>query len=173
MEDGDVALFLQLALDLKAARRRDILQVHAAERAGDHVDGVHDLVHILALDAERECIHIAERLEEHAFALHHGHARLRADVAKAQHRRAVRHHKAHVVPAGQLIAFVHVLLDLKAGLRHARRIGQRKILLGLDRHGGDHLDLAAPFLMQAQGFLCIVHRSLAPLNMVKFAYAAR
>ena len=34
MEDGDVALFLQLALDLKAAGRGDILQVDAAEAAG-------------------------------------------------------------------------------------------------------------------------------------------
>ena len=40
MEDGDVALFLQLALDLKAARCGDILEVDAAEAAGDVVNGL-------------------------------------------------------------------------------------------------------------------------------------
>ena len=162
MENRDVALFFQLALNLKAAGRCDILQIHASKGAGDHVNRVHDLIYILAFHAKRKRIHISKRLEEHAFALHYGHARFRADVAKAQHRRAVRHHEAHIVPAGQFVAFVHILLNFKARLRHTGRIGQRKVFFGLDRHGGNHLDFAAPFLMQAQGFLCIVHRFYAP-----------
>ena len=85
MEDRDIALFLQLALDFEAAGRGDVLQVHAAEAAGDEVDGIDDLVHIVGLDAEREGVHIAEGLEQHALAFHDGHARLGADVTQTQH----------------------------------------------------------------------------------------
>ena len=52
MEDGNVALFLQLALDLKAARRGDVLEVDAAEAAGDVVNGLDELVDVLRLHAE-------------------------------------------------------------------------------------------------------------------------
>ncbi len=77
VEDGDVALFFQLALDLKASGRGNILKVDAAERAGDERDGIDEFVYIVRLDAQREGIHIAEGLEEHAFALHDRHAGLR------------------------------------------------------------------------------------------------
>ena len=48
VEDGNIALFLELALDLKAARRGNVLQIDAAEAAGDQRDGVHELVHVRA-----------------------------------------------------------------------------------------------------------------------------
>ena len=80
VEDRNVALFLQLALDLKAARCGDVLQVDAAEGAGDQADRVYKLVHIMRLDAKRERIHIAERLKEHALALHDRQTGFRADV---------------------------------------------------------------------------------------------
>ena len=52
VEDGDVALLLQLALDLKAPGGGDVLQVDAAEGTGDVVDGLDKLVHVLGLDAQ-------------------------------------------------------------------------------------------------------------------------
>ena len=157
VEDRDVALFLQLLLDFKAAGRGDVLQVHAAEGAGEQVDRVDDLVHVLALDAEGEGVHVAEGLEQHALALHDGHAGLGADVAQAQHRGAVGDHRAQVPAAGQLIALVDVLLNLQAGLGHAGGVGQGKVLLAADGRAGDDFDLALPFIVLLQGFLCIIH----------------
>ena len=112
VEDGDVAAFLELALDLKAAGSGDVFEVHAAERAGDERDGIDEFVYIMRLDAQREGIHIAEGLEEHAFALHDRHTGLRADIAEAEDGRAVGDDGAEVPAAGQLVAFLKILLDL-------------------------------------------------------------
>ena len=149
VEDGNVALFLQLALDLKAAWCRDVLQIDAAKAAGDVVDGLHKLVHILGLDTERESVHVAERLEEHAFALHDGHTGLGTDVTEAQDGAAVGDDRRHVPAACKLIAFIDVLLNFKARLRHAGGVGEGQVILRLDRHAGHHFDLALPLPMQS------------------------
>ena len=44
VEDGDVQPLLEPALDLEAAGRRDVLQVHAAEGRREPDDGLDDLV---------------------------------------------------------------------------------------------------------------------------------
>ena len=157
MEDGNVALFLQLPLDLKAPGGGDVLQVDAAEGAGNQVDGVDKLVHILGLDAQREGVHIAEGLEQHALALHNGHTRLGADVTQTQDGGAVGDNRAQVVPAGQVVGLVDILLDLQAGLGDTGGIGQGQIVLGLHGHGGPHLDLTLPLTVEPQGFLCVIH----------------
>ena len=149
VEDENVTFFLQLALDLKAAWCRDVLQIDAAEAAGNVVDGLHKLVHVLGLDADGESVHIAEGLEEHALALHDGHTGLGADVAEAQDGAAVGDDRRHVPAAGKLIALARILLDLEARLRDAGRVGQGQIVLRLDRHAGHHLDLALPLPMQS------------------------
>ena len=89
VEDGDVTALLEPALDLKAAGSGNILQIHAAERAGDECDGIDEFVHIMRPDAQWERVHIAEGLEEHALALHDRHTGLRADIAEAENGGAV------------------------------------------------------------------------------------
>ena len=157
VEDGDVAAFLELALDLKASGRGNILKVDAAERAGDERDGIDEFVHIVRLDTQREGIHIAEGLEEHAFALHDRHTGLRADIAETEDGRAVGDDGAEIPAAGQLVAFLKILLDLHARLGDARRVGERQIVLRLDRHARRDLDFSLPFAMQTKGFLCVIH----------------
>ena len=125
VENRNIALLLQLPLDFKAARCRDVLEVHTAEGTGEQINRIDNLVHVLGLDAERERIHIAECLEEHALALHDRHACLRADVAEAQNRRAVRHDRAQIPASREFIGLVHILLNLQAGLCHTRRISER------------------------------------------------
>ena len=157
VEDRDIALFLQLLFDLEAAGRGDVLQVHAAAGAGDQVNGVDDLVHILGLDAQRKGVHVAEGLEQHALALHHRHAGLGADVAQTQHSGAVGDHQAGVPAAGQLVALVHILLNLQTGLCNAGSVSQGQILLGGDGNAGHDFNLALALLVQAQALLCIIH----------------
>ena len=70
------------------------------------IDGVHEFVHIVRLDAKRERVHIAKRLKQHALAFHDRHARLGADVAETQNRRAVGDDRAEVPAARQLVALV-------------------------------------------------------------------
>ena len=89
VEDRDVEALLQPALDLEAARRADVLEVDAAVRRGDARHGVDDLVDVGGVEADRHAVDAAELLEQQRLALHHGQRGERADVAEAEHRRAV------------------------------------------------------------------------------------
>src|SRR5699024_3721071 len=112
VEDGNVTLFLQLPLDLKAAGGGDVLQIDAAKGARNVIDRLHKGVHVLGVHTQGHRVHIAKGLEEYAFALHHRHTGLRADVAQTQHRAAVGDDCRHVPQAGEGIAQAGVPLDL-------------------------------------------------------------
>ena len=118
MENRDVAALLELTLNFKAARGGNIFQIDAAKAAREKGNGVDDLINILAPNAQRNGVHIAERFKEDAFALHHRHAGLRADIAQAQHRRAVCDDGYRIPAACEVIGFIYILLDLQAGLRN-------------------------------------------------------
>ncbi|CCX92199.1 uncharacterized protein BN466_01697 [Firmicutes bacterium CAG:110] len=157
VEDGNVAPFLQLPLDLKAPGSRDILQIDAAKGTGDQGNGIDELVHILGLHAQRERVHIGKGLEQSALALHNGHTGLGADVAQAQNGGAVGDNGAQVVPPGQGVGLIHILLNFQAGLGNAGGVGQGQIVLGLAGHLADDFDLAAPLLVKPQGLFCVIH----------------
>ena len=159
LEDGDITAHLQPFLNFKAPGSGDVLQVHAAKTPGQQPDRFHDLIHVLAADAERNRVHIAEGLEQHAFPLHDGHSRFWANITQAQHRRTVGHHRHGVPAAGQVVAFVDVLLDFKTGLRHAGRIGQTQGLLGVHCRPGRNFQLAPQRIVHFQRFLCVIHHS--------------
>ena len=157
VEYRNIADLFQTALDLEAARCGNILQVDAAERAGDQLDRSHDLVHILGSDAERERIHISERLEQRTLALHDRHTCDRADIAQTEHCGAVRNDRNQIMAAGVGIAERRIVLDLEARLGYAGSIRNRKIILAAYRTTGYDFDLAAPFLMCLQCAFLYVH----------------
>ena len=130
VKNGYIALFLKLSFYLKAARSGNILKVYTAEGAAYQINGVDNLINILALYADGKSINVAEGLEQRTLAFHNGHTCLWADVTKAEDRRAVGDDRNKVVSAGKLIAFVYVLLNLKAGLGNAGGVGERQILRG-------------------------------------------
>ena len=104
----------------------------------------------MALDTQRERIYSAKFLKQDTFALHDWHSGLRTNVAQAQNGRTVGHHQTHIPAPRQVVRAVHVLLNFQTGLRDARRIGQGQIMLVLNCHRRDHLDLPALLLVQAQ-----------------------
>ena len=85
MEDGNVAELFKLALDLKAARRGNVLKIDPTEGAGNVIYGLDKFIDILCLDAQRESVDSAKAFEQHAFALHDRHTGLGADVAQPEH----------------------------------------------------------------------------------------
>ena len=157
VEHGDIAHFLETALDLEAAGSSDVLQIDAAEAAGDQAHGAHNLVHILRAHTNRDGVHIRERLEEGALPFHHRHAGLRADIPQAEHGGAVRDDGNGVASAREREAFLRVALDFQARFGHAGRIGEREIVARLQRHSAHHFHLAVPFFMQAERFLAVIH----------------
>ena len=150
MENRDVAALLELTLNFKAARGGNIFQIDAAKAAREKGNGVDDLINILAPNAQRNGVHIAERFKEDAFALHHRHAGLRADIAQAQHRRAVCDDGYRIPAACEIIGFIYILLDLQAGLRNTRRVSEGELLLRFHARAGRNFQLALPFIVKPQ-----------------------
>ena len=74
VEHGDIELVDKAVLNLETARCRDVLQVDAAERGGEALDRLDNLVDVLGIQADGHGVHIAEGLEEGTFALHDGHS---------------------------------------------------------------------------------------------------
>ncbi len=157
VEDRDVALFLELAFDFEAAGGRNVLEVDAAEGAGEQIHRVDKLVHVMRLDAQRERIDVAERLKQHALAFHDRHARFRTNVAETQNRASVGDDGAEVVTASQLVGLVDVLLNFQTRLCDARRVCKTQVFLRCDGNRCDDFDFALPFAVQAERFFCVIH----------------
>ena len=157
VEYRNIADLFKSALDLKAARSRDILEVDAAERAGDQLNGAYDLVHILGSHTKRERVHVSERLEQRALALHDRHAGNRTDIAQTEHRGAIRDDSHEIMTTGILVAQARVVLDLEARLGNTRRVRDRQIVLAVYLTAGHDLNLAAPFFVCLQCAFLNVH----------------
>ena len=97
----------------------------------------------LVLRTDRERVDAGELLEEHALALHHRHRGLGADVAEAEHGRAVRDDRDRVALDRVLEGLVAVVVDRHADARDARGVGHREVVAGLERVLVVLLDLAA------------------------------
>ena len=143
VEDRDVELVLQAALDLEAARRRDVLEVDAAEAGRHQAHGLHDLVRVPGVEADRHGVDVAELLEQHRLALHHGHGGRGADVAQAEHGAAVGDHGHRVRLDRELVGLVRVVVDRHAHAPHAGRVGHREVVARLDRRLQAGEELAA------------------------------
>ncbi len=155
VEDGDVERLLEAILDLKAARRGDVLEVDAAEAGRHQLDGAHDLLGVLGIEADREGVDARELLEQAALALHHRHRRRGADVAQAEHRGAVGDDGDGVALDRVLEGLVGVVADRDAHPRDARRVGHREVVARLQRVLVVLFDLAAH--VQHEGAVGGVH----------------
>jgi hypothetical protein len=91
MKDGDLHALAQLALDVEAVRRLDVLEVDAAERGLQRGNDLDQLVRVFLVDLDVEHVDTRELLEQDALAFHHRLAGQRADIAQPQHGRAVCH----------------------------------------------------------------------------------
>src|SRR5262249_42455879 len=124
VEHRDAHALAQLALDLKAFRRLDVLQVDGAEgrlQAGDDVD---QLVGVCPVDLDVEDVDAGEGLEQHRLAFHHRLAGERADGAEAKHGGAVGHHADQVAPRGVVGGSARVGDNRLAGGGDAGRVGE-------------------------------------------------
>ena len=142
VEHRDVHALAQLGFDVEALGRLDVLQVDAAESGfhrGDHVD---QLVRVALGELDVEDVDAGEFLEQAGLALHHRLGRQRADVAEAEHRRAVGHHADQVAAGSQFRRRGGIGDDGIAGRSHARRVSQRQIALVGEALGRHHRNLS-------------------------------
>ena len=101
----------QLALDLEAAGRADVLEVDAAEIRGDVLDDADDLVDVARGEADRERLDPGQGLQQNRLALHHRQRGLGTDVAETEHRRAVGDDGDQVPLGGDLVDHGRVVAD--------------------------------------------------------------
>ena len=154
MENRDVHEFAQALFDDEAAGRFDVFEIDTAEGRPEQLNAIDELVDIFAVDLEIDAVDVGKALEQHGLAFHHGLGAQSAEIAEAEHGRAVRNHRDHIALGRVFIGFCRVCLDRKAGRRHTGRIGERQITLGGQRLGGRDLDLAGlAAAMQLQSFV--------------------
>jgi uncharacterized membrane-anchored protein len=120
VEDRDLHALAQLLLDVEALRRLDVFEVDAAEGGLHACDRVDQRIGVGLVELDIEDIDAGELLEEAALAFHHRLAGERADVAQAEHRRAVGDDGHQVAARGEVHRLGRVTRDLHAGIGHAR-----------------------------------------------------
>ena len=131
-------------LDDEALGRLDVLEVDGAEGGLEHGDSVGQLLRIVLVHLDVEDVDVGELLEENGLALHHRLCRKRSDVAEAEDGGAVGDHRDEVAARGEPADGGGVGSDGEAGLGHARRVGQRQIVLGGERLGGRDAEFSRP-----------------------------
>ena len=96
MEHRNVHHLAQALLDDEAIRRLDVLEIDAAEARAEKAHAIDEFLDVLGVDLEIDAVDVGEALEQHRLALHHRLRRQRAEIAEAEHRRAVGNHRHHV-----------------------------------------------------------------------------
>jgi hypothetical protein len=135
MEHRDVAALDQRVLDLEALRRRDVLEVDAAEGGGDAGHGIDDVLRFERIDLDIEHIDIGKLLEQHRLAFHDRLAGERAAIAEPEHRGAVGDHRHQVALGGVAVGILRILLDREHRLGDSRRVRERELRNRVKRLG--------------------------------------
>ena len=165
VEHGDVARFLQLPFNFKTPGSGNVLQIDATKGAGDEGNGIDKFIHIFGFDTKGEGIYPPKGLEEDTLALHHRHTGLGANVSQTQDGGAIGDDGAEIVPPSEVIGPGGVLLNFQTRLGHAGGIGQGQVVLGGYGNPGHHFNFSLPFLMEPEGFFCIIHTTYPPRGL--------
>ena len=128
MEYRNIQALLQLLLNFEAAGRGDVLQIDASEDGSDANNCLYDLIHILCVQADRECVDTAEFLEENTLAFHNRDGSFCADVAETEYGAAVRDNGYRVLLDGIFVYGFRVASDYAAGLCYTGSVCQGQIL---------------------------------------------
>ena len=115
VEDGNVELLVETLLDLEAARRGDVFEVHSAKRRCQRLDRLDDFLRVEGIQDDWHCGDTGELLEELGLSFHNWQCSFGADVAEAKDCGAVGDHRDVLagpgVGAGQGRIFVDGLTD--------------------------------------------------------------
>ena len=119
MKYRNIYLFLQLALNFKAARSRDILQVNASERRRDILSDIYNLIYILSFQTDREGVDPGEFLKQQGFSVHNRNGRQTSDIAQSEHCGSVADDCHGIALIGIFIDVFRVFVDFPARFRYS------------------------------------------------------
>ena len=147
MKYRNIQKLLQTFLNLKAAGSAYVFQIDAAEAGCQISYGFDDLLSVLGIQTDGNCIDIAEFLEEDCLAFHNGHCRIGTDITETENRTSVGDDSNGVGFHGIFVSGFFVLCNYFAGFRNTGSISDRKIFTGLDGSLGDGFQFAVPFFV--------------------------
>ena len=125
----------QLALDLEAFRRLDVLEVDRAEGWLQRGDDLDQPVRIALVDLDIEGVDAGELLEQDRLAFHDGLGGERTDRAQAEHGGAVADHADEIAARRQIGRLERILGDQLRGRGDAGGVGERQVPLVGERFG--------------------------------------
>ena len=85
MHHGNIQLLLQTALNLKAFRRLNILQINAAKSRCNRFDCLNESIRIVFIDFYIKCVYSCIYFEQEAFPLHDRFSAHGTNVTQAQY----------------------------------------------------------------------------------------
>ena len=173
VKHGDVQFLLQSGFDFEAPRRRDVLEIYAAERSGQQFYRANDFFGILGLDAQRISVNVAVCFEQRAFAFHDGHACLGADVAKPEYRRAVGNDRDGIPATSKFKRLVYVVPDCQARFGNARSVRHRQGFVAVYGHTADRFDFSAPFGVLFKRNIIVIHMYLHQNHTIRITQIFR
>ena len=169
VEDRNAHPRLQPLLDLEAFRRLDVLEIDAAEGRLERRDRLDHALDFRRVDLDVEDVDAGEFLEQHRLAFHHRLGGERADIAEAEHGRAVGDHARPDWRGGVVGGGRRIVADRQAGRGDAGRIGERQVALVAERLGRLDLQLSrCRILVEVQRGLVEVGRRSGSLVSVAF-----
>ena len=139
VHDGYVALLAQSALYFKTFRRFDVFEVYASESRSHGFYRSDECFGVVGVKFNVECVESCVYFKEKGFSFHHGLCRQRADIAQAEHGRAVGDYGYEIGTSRVVPHCGRVLLNLFAGVCDAGRVGERQVGgvgIGLGRYDG-------------------------------------
>ena len=119
----DIHDLAQLAFNQEAFRRLDVLQVDAAEGRAEMPHAIDEFVDVFCAQFQIDGVHVGKTLEQHRLAFHYRLGSQPAQIAQAQHRRAVRYDGDHVAFGGVIIRSRRIVGDFQTRRGDARRVG--------------------------------------------------
>ena len=132
---------LQALLYIEALRSLDVLQIDTAECRCYLFHGLTELLRVFLGNFNVKHVDAAVNFEEQSLAFHYGLAAQRANVTEAEHGRSVAYHGHQIALVGISVSIIRVLLYLKTGICHTRRICKAEVCLCAVGLGRFHLNL--------------------------------
>ena len=129
MKDRNVQALAQRPFNVETLRRLDVFQIDAAKGWLQRRDDVDQLVRIGFIDFDIKDIDAGEFLEQDAFAFHDRFGCQGADIAQAEHSRAIGDHRHQIAARGVAAGVLRVLDNFLAGRGDPWRVGQCKVAL--------------------------------------------
>ena len=159
---GYVEALFQTFLYIEAFRGLDVLKVDTAKRGCNALHGLAKFLGIAFVYLDVKHIDTPIDLEQQSLALHHGFATHSSNVTQTEHSCSIGNHSHQVTLVGVSIYTVRVLLNLKTGVSHPRRIGQAQVSLRSIGFGWFYFDFTgSALLMIFEGsFFCYLHHGV-------------